>query len=89
MSKNINELCETFIYLCDQHGILIQSTSITDKSFNFKPNIVASNLASAGLNDSELIAKCNELANSIGLQSIGTKCQLKEIKIISKSEESK
>jgi hypothetical protein len=67
----INELCETFIYLCDQHGILIQATSITDTSFNFKPNIIRWN------EDVDLMAKCKDLAVSVGLDCDGDKCFLK------------
>jgi hypothetical protein len=81
-NKTINELCETFIYLCDQHGVLIQATSIYDTSFSFKPNIVSSNLASVGLSDADLMKKCAELAKSVGLICNGNKCQIdKSIKL--------
>lgn len=69
-NKTINELLDTFIYLCDQHGILIQSTSITDTSFNFKPNIVKWN---EGVN---LVEKCKDLAVSVGLACDGNKCYI-------------
>lgn len=75
-NKTINESLETFIYLCDQHGILIQATSITDTSFNFKPNIVKWN------EDVDLMAKCSDLAKSVGLVCNGNKCQIdKSIKL--------
>lgn len=75
-NKTINELLDTFIYLCDQHGILIQATSITDTSFNFKPNIVKWN------EDIDLMLKCADLAKSIGLVCNGNKCQIdKSIKL--------
>jgi len=69
----INYLCETFIYLCDQHGILIQATSITDTSFKFQPNIIRWN------EDVDLMAKCKDLAVSVGLVCDGNKCSLKTV----------
>lgn len=72
-NKTIDELLDTFIYLCDQHGILIQATSITDNSFNFKPNIVKWN------EDVDLMDKCSDLAKSVGLVCNGNKCQIDKI----------
>jgi hypothetical protein len=69
-NKAINELCETFIYLADQHGIYIQATSITEESFRFEPKILRWN------EDIDLITKCNDLAISIGLSCDDNKCYI-------------
>lgn len=84
MTKTINELSDTFIYLCDQHGVNIQITSITETSFVFKQNICG--IASNGLSDVELAAKCNELASSVGLQCVDGKCIVAPIKVVAKKE---
>ena len=81
----MNELADTFIYLCDQHGINIQITSITDTSFLFKQNI--NGIASNGLSDDELLSKCHDLAVSVGLQCVGDKCKLMPAKKVEKIEE--
>lgn len=89
INKTINELLDTFIYLCDQHGILIQATSITEDSFRFKPNIIITNSASVGLSDDELIAKCNDLAVSVGLAVDGNKCYLQSTNKLSTKSDKK
>lgn len=81
--KTINELLDTFIYLCDQHGILIQATSITDNSFNFKPNIIKWN---EGV---DLMSKCKNLAVSMGLSCDGNKCYIDDKPKLSLKEDKK
>jgi len=81
---NLNEKLDTFIYLADQHGILIAATSITEESFRFKPRIIGK--ASEGLDDARLLAKCKDLAVSVGLDCVGDKCFLKKPKLETKQD---
>jgi len=79
-NKTLDELLDTFIYLADQHGILIAATSITDESFRFKPTVLRWN---EGI---DLMKKCKDLAVSVGLDCVDDKCFLKKPKLETKQD---